>query len=164
MAATVPYSNTTASAITDALTQNGMLTNYQVLVDTPNRVVLGNRTAGTDKDIVVLTRANAPKGVISPDELLVEYPARLKKAAISTLATWTTVQDPATETKPTEEYPICFSLQLRSTLSSCATNDLLNDLWSHFLSSFPRLSDGSVDFRSLLLGAMKPQADNEEPD
>lgn len=165
MSATLPYSNTTASGWTESTEQAGLLTNYTVRSNTSSRIVLGNKTGtcNLDQDIIVNQHDTLSKGVLYPAELLVEYPAKSKKAAMATIATWTVVTEPASDPMPRQDHPVGISLQIRSDLSGALDNTVLNSLWTHFLSSLRRNADGTVDFRSYLLGATVPTADNVEP-
>jgi hypothetical protein len=165
MSATLPYNNTTASGWKEATQQAGLLTNYAVRTDTSSRKVLGNRTgtSNLDQDIIVIQHDTLSKGVLYPSELTVEFPAKSKKAAMATIATWTVVTEPASDPMPRQDFPTGFSLQIRSSLSGTLDNTVLNSLWTHFLSSLRRNSDGTIDFRSYLLGATVPTADNVEP-
>lgn len=163
MSATLPYSNTTASGWSESTDQAKLLTNYKVIKDTPSRVVLGNRTANLSEDIIVNQYDDLTKGVIPPKELTVDYPTKSKRAAMATVATWTVVTEPAADGMDREDFPVCFSLQVKASLASTITNDVLNDLWEHFRSSLIRDASGDVDFRSYLLGSLRPDRDNPEP-
>lgn len=165
MSATVPYGNTTASQISESTYQGRLVTDYTVTTDSPTKVVLGNRTGSANQsyDIQILDYQKLKSGVTKPDELTIDNPTRSRVARSVTIADWTVVTEPATELKAAEDFPVCFSLQIRSHLVSTIDNDVLNELWKHFLSSLQRNADGTVDFRSYLLGALKPTKDNVEP-
>lgn len=151
------YTNTTVRA--NQTTQEyelGLTTNYAVVKDEPNEVVLDNLTAPLDQQELVSFRFRKV-GTVNSD-LNIQNPAPIK-GGVQYAAQ---IEEIVRETRGDGTYvdrPLVMYLTIRHPLSGAITDSVLQETFERLLSSIRRESDNTYRFNDLERGALRPIVD-----
>lgn len=131
----------------------GLTTNYAVVKDEPNEVVLDNRTSSLDQQELISFRfrkigtVNSDLNIQNPAPVRggVQYAVQLEETVRETLGDGTYA-----------DHPIVMYLTVRHELSGAVTVPVLQETFERLLSALRRESDNSYRFDDLVRGALKP--------
>lgn len=132
----------------------GMTTNYSVIKDEPNEVVLDNLTTPEVKQELITYRRSTIPTVNS--ELNIQYPAP-KTGGVRYAVQ---VEEVVRETRGDGTYvdhPVVMYLTVRHPLSGAITESVLQETFERLLSTLRRESDNTYRFKYFMRGTLKPE-------
>lgn len=133
----------------------GLTSNYAIVTDEPNMVLLDNRTSSLDQQELLSFRyrkigsVNTDLNIQNPSPVKggVQYAVQLEEVVRETLGDGTVI-----------DHPIVMYLTVRHHLSGAITSAALAETLERLLSSLRRESDNSYRFDDLVRGALRPIA------
>lgn len=134
----------------------GLTTNYAVVKDEPNIVLLDNRTSSLDQQELISFRfkklgtVNTDLNIQNPSPVKggVQYAVQVEETLRETLGDGTLV-----------DHPIIMYLTVRHDLSGAINVSVLQEAFERLLSVLRRESNNSYRFDDLVRGALRPNTD-----
>jgi hypothetical protein len=131
----------------------GLTTNYAVVTDEPQEVLLDNRTAPLDQQELISFRFRKIGSVNS--ELNIQNPSPVKAGVQYAVQIEETVREQLGDNTYVD-HPVVMYLTVRHHLSGAITASVLQETFERLLSALRRESDNSYRFEDLVRGALRP--------
>lgn len=148
------FTNTTAGSHNLTPSKLGLTTNYAVITDTANRVVLSNKTTPIDALERVTYSSEDTKGV--GNGLNIQHPSPVKSGIMYQVKVEETLR--TTETTDASyivDEPVILSLSVRHPKSGNITGTLVGQAFMRLISAVTR-EDGTFRFDDLMRSAERP--------
>jgi hypothetical protein len=137
--------------------QIGLKSNYAVVADTANEVVLVNTTTPIDQTEVVTLRSSVIPKVNTSSYLPVPNPAAVKTGVTYQIQTEVLLRTTSDDGNITD-HPIVFYTHIRHERSGDITAQLVQEAFVRHLSMFTH-NDGTYRFNELMRSALQPGSD-----
>lgn len=134
----------------------GLVTNYAIVKDEPNEVLLDNRTSSLDQQELISFRFRK-LGTINSD-LNIQNPAPIKGGVQYAVQVEETVRETLADGTIIDR-PVVMYLTVRHPQAGAITASVLQETFERLLSALRRESDNSYRFDDLVRGALRPNAD-----
>jgi hypothetical protein len=151
------YTNNVDSAATITPKALGLKSNYAVVTDTSNEVVLVNTTTPIDQTEVVTLRHSVIPKVNTSSTLPVPNPAPVKTGVSYQVQSEVTLRTTGDDGSITD-HPIVFYTSIRHERSGDLTAAVVQEAFIRHISCFLK-NDGTYRFNELMRSALQPATD-----